>query len=188
MQGTYKVKGRQGAHLARALRDLDGVVTVEVLLIGSTESHQIGYDIVSHWERVLSADVQPYTPAAAYQPTGPADLVTLAQEAVTIYALDPARVQRAAQIAHRRYTIINAYKDEHGITIPRPSLNVLAVESDTRRGWYVVRPGSCTCKDNENGHTCKHRIAAWMHRESIIRPLATARRVSKTQILAELTA
>lgn len=188
MQGTYQVQGRQGAHLARSLKLLEGVETIEVLLIGEPESHQYGYDQVNHWERIPAAQVTAYTPAAAYPVPQYPTTISLAQEAVTVYGLDPQRVQRAAEIIHRRFAIVNAQRDEHGITISRPSIKVLAVESDRRNGWYVVRAGSCTCKDNEQGNTCKHRIAAWMYRESITRPLAAARRTTTARILAELTA
>ena len=171
----YSVKGYKGAHVLRGVR-----VTAE---FGETADLQlIGASLPFS---VPCSDVQTYTQAEAMTE---GDAVTLlAQEAVLFYGQDPARVQRAADLARKPYAVQNAQRDEAGEGIPRPSLSVMCVKGQSS-GWYVVRPGSCTCPDHKNGNTCKHRIAAWMHRELIIRPLAKARRTTPAQILAELEA
>lgn len=134
---------------------------------------------------IPAADLAPYTMDNTY--TG-ADLITiLAQESVTIYGAEAKRVHRAAQLARNPYMIQPARRDENGEPVARASYKILAVKS-SRDGWYVVHHGKCTCKDHQKGNVCKHRIAAWMRRESIARPLAAARRVETAIIMAELEA
>jgi hypothetical protein len=126
--------------------------------------------------------MEPFTQAQALAAGDP--ITMLAQEAATVYGQDPKRVQRAADLVRTPGNVQNARRDEFDEPI-KPSLKVLCVKGS--KGWYVVRAGFCQCPDNAKGHTCKHRIAAWIHRESIVRPLAQARRVEPAQIFAELT-
>ena len=127
------------------------------------------------------SDVHAFTQADA-MPEG--DSITmLAQEAVISFGADPARVNRAAELARNPYTVQQAAKDEQGETITK-SLNVFAVKGSS--GWYVVRPGACTCEDHKRGHVCKHRLAAWMYRENIVRSIAQVRKVEPSVVLAEL--
>jgi hypothetical protein len=112
-------------------------------------------------------------------------ITLLAQEAATVYNLDPKRVQRAAELARNPFAIQNARRDENDKQIT-PSLRVQCVKGS--KGWYVVRPNFCTCPDHQRGNTCKHRIAAWIHREAITRPIAQARHITPAEVFAELTA
>ena len=165
----YTVKGYKGAHYLRDLRESGEIATV----------HLVGADLPFDVDR---RDVVPFTQADAI--TEGNIYLMLAQEAAVLFGQDPARINRAVEIVRTSHAVQNANRDESGQEI-QPSLNCLCVKGSS--GWYVVRPGSCTCEDSKRGHTCKHRIAAWMHRESIIRPLAQARRVAPAVILAELT-
>jgi len=171
----YSVKNHPGAHAAtpREIHPAEGpaYTVTRVHLVGA----MLGFDVPNE-------DVTPYELTA---PAVFGDLiVTLAQEAATIYNLDPKRVQKAADLARNKYNIQPAKRDENGETIPHPSYKKVCVKGS--KGWYVVTQGSCTCEDNKRGNVCKHRIAAWMQRETIARPLAAARRVSVKEILAEV--
>jgi hypothetical protein len=166
----YAVKNHTGAHSLRDLRETDAGEIATVHLIGA----DLPYDVDRR-------DLTPYTTDSAY--TGDA-LIMLAQEAAILYGQDPGRINRATEIARRRGMVLQAHRDEDGNAIS-PSLSTICVRGAT--GWYIVRPGSCTCQDTAHGHVCKHRIAAWMHREIIIRPLAQVRRVTPAIILAELS-
>ena len=105
---------------------------------------------------------------------------TLATEAVLLYKLDPARVQRGATIANQRGMIVLAKRDENGVEI-KPDYNVIAVRSPSNpRGWYIVRKGSCTCPDAAGGTVCKHRIAAWIYKELHLRPVRIAYQSGRT--------
>lgn len=130
---------------------------------------------------VPAAIVKSYTQADAMTEGDP--IALLAQEAVILFGADPARVIRAAELARNPYTVQQAAKDEQGNPIAK-SLNVFAVKGSS--GWYVVRPGACTCEDHKRGHVCKHRLAAWMHRENIVRSIAQVRKVAPSVVLAEL--
>ncbi len=128
--------------------------------------------------RMADNAAMPYTGEAAYIfPLYP-DTESLAQEAVTTYKLDPARVQRAAEIVEGSRTNCQpAHRDENGEPINTPSYEIQAVKSQNANnsGWYLVRRGSCTCHDSrEDGNICKHRIAAWMTRELAERPARIA--------------
>lgn len=185
----YAIKDRTGAHLARNLTEGENP-TAEILLLGEPEAHTIGVQKITHWERVYMASVEYYQPQNKFEnPIAPyPTIASLAQEAATIYNLDPMRVQRAAEIVNKsRYNVQNAQRDENGVTIDSPSLKTLIVKSESGRGWYVVTQGACTCEDHKRGNTCKHRIAAWMHREMITRAHAVARHTTPAVIFAELT-
>lgn len=171
-QTLYTVKDHEGAHLLLDAREINGETVAEMQLIGAL----LPFD-------VKGADLEPFQMSNAMKTGDPIGL--LAQEAVTIYGADPKRVQKAADLARQKAAVQQAHRDENGEQI-KPSLRVLAVKGSS--GWYVVKNGTCTCKDNEQGNICKHRIAAWMHREAIARPLAAARRTTPAKILAELEA
>ena len=177
----YSVKGYKGAHLLLNVREIgiEGTpqgetnapaIIADVQLIGSPTSFSAVY-----------TDLQPFQMSEAMKEGE--TITLLAQEAVMIYGLEAKRVQRAADLARNPYNVQQAKRDELGETI-KPSLNKLIVKGS--KGWYIVTRGWCQCPDNTRGNTCKHRIAAWMHRESIVRPLAQARRVAPAVILAEL--
>ncbi len=111
---------------------------------------------------------------------------TLAKEALTRWPaqVDPARLVRAVDILQsNRWNVQLAHRDENDQPI-KPSYAVLIVRGS--HGWYVVREKSCTCPDSRAGHICKHRIAAWLYRESIIRPLAEAGLKTGAQLKKEL--
>jgi len=181
IEGLYQINGKHGGYIIRNLTGVEGFdATVEALLVGEGEVYYPSGP--SNWLRVAVEDVQPYTADNAWPAKWPGEIVSLAQEAVCVYGLDPWLVSTAAQIVHRRFSIVQARRDERGVDI-QPSLEVIAVETDSKRGWHVVRPGHCTCGDNG---ICKHRTAAWLYKEAIIRPLAAARRTTSTQIMAEL--
>ena len=181
----YTVRGKKGAHFAADIREV--MITTEpgteptpqtvadVQYIGALLPYSVPVD-----------DLTPFT--LADRDTENADTISaLAQEAVTVYGLDGKRAHRAAGIARNRYAVQVAQRDEHGETIPmeKRSHKRMAVKG-TNGGWYVVTTGSCTCPDHKNGHVCKHRIAVWMVKQSIARPIAAARRVSVPVIVAEL--
>lgn len=172
MSTLYSVNGYKGAHVVLATRDTETGSVSDVQLIGAPLPYS-----------VPTAELKPFEHSEAMSQ---GDQITLlAQEAVTVYSLDPKRVQRATQLARDPYAVQNARRDENGEQIA-PSLKVQCVKGS--KGWYVVRAGKCTCPDHAKNNTCKHRIAAWMRRESIARPLAAARHMSPAQIIAELVA
>lgn len=166
----YTVKGYKGAHMLIDMRDTDTDTICEVMLIGALNSFS-----------TPMADLAPYQLADALTEGDPITL--LAQEAATIFNADPARVQKAANLCRDPYAVQNARYDFLGEPI-KPTLKALIVKG--AHGWYNVSLKACTCKDHTQGNICKHRIAAWMHREAIIRPLAKARRVAPAVVLAEL--
>ena len=104
----------------------------------------------------------------------------LKREAVNALHQDPAMVEAALDILDTSANVQNANADENGQRI-NPSLAVLIVRGE--HGWVVVRPGSCTCGSKT---ICAHRIAAWIHRESVIRPLAQAANKNRASILKML--
>lgn len=168
----YSVLNHRGAHLMLATRETEAGTVADMQLIGALESFTVPI-----LDAVIFAQVEAMSSG---------DQITLlAQEAVTVYGLEPGRVQRAAELARDPYAVQNARRNEHGEQI-KPSLKVQCVKGS--KGWYTVRPGSCTCPDHAKGNTCKHRIAAWMRRESITRPLAEARKMTPAEVLAELIA
>ena len=170
----YSIKGYQGAHSIIDMRDTDSGTIATVQLIGSALPFSAALP-----------DLTPYQTTNAL-PTDSDIITLLAQEAAILYGADPERINKAAELARQPYAIQNARKDFLGEPI-KPSLNTLIVKGHA--GWYLVSKGSCTCPDStKRGQVCKHRIAAWMHREAIIRPLAKLRRRTPVQILAELTA
>lgn len=173
----YTIKSHPGAHILHHVRDTESGTIADVQLVGAPLPFSVPVSDV--------ADYQPAT-AAPYQAATPGDIIALAQEALTVYALDPGRIARAADLARDPYKVQQAKRDVFGGPI-KPTLNNLIVKA-SKNGWYMVTRGSCTCKDHTRGNVCKHRIAAWMHRESIIRPLAQARRTTTARILAELNA
>lgn len=111
-------------------------------------------------------------------------IVNLSDEAITKYNLEAGRVQRAAELASRPTNIQPAKFDEHGTSIT-PSYKVLAVVGSNGQ-WYVVKHKFCTCEDNKRGNICKHRIAAWMRRQSIARVHAAVRGITTEEMLKEL--
>jgi hypothetical protein len=173
----FSVKGTPGAHIVVDQRvtgfgPQPHVNIVDVKLIGADLPYSVPL-----------ADVHEFTQADRMTEGDPITL--LAQEAVLLFGADPARVIRAAELARDPHKVQQAGKDESGETIKK-SLNVFIVAGSS--GWYVVRPGSCTCEDHKRGHVCKHRLAAWMHRENIVRSLAQVRKVAPAVVLAELVA
>ena len=168
----YSVKGYKGAHVVLSTRDTEAGIIADVQLVGAPLPFS-----------APAADLTPFSHADSMSQGDPITL--LAQEAATVYSLDPKRTQRAADLVRNPTNVQQARRNEIDEPI-KPSLLMLIVKGSS--GWYIVRPNFCQCPDNARGNTCKHRIAGWMHRESIIRPLAAARRVEKSQILAELTA
>ena len=103
---------------------------------------------------------------------------TLAQEALKRWpALDPARLERAVEIASKPGMIYNARCNPGEFDV-RASNN----------GWYHVntKAKTCTCPDSQHGHVCKHRLAVWLYTESIARPAAQARRIDQAVIMGEL--
>lgn len=177
----YSIKGHTGAHLLEKLQEIhpytdpqrinDAETVARVLLVGAVDPFFVPVE-----------DLAPFTLENKYD--GEDLTTTLAQEAITIYGQDPKRVQRAADLNRDSYAVQQARKDANGEKITAPNWKTAIVKGQA--GWYVVTRGTCTCKDAEKGYTCKHRIAVWMRRESIARPLAAARRVSVAQIIAEV--
>lgn len=167
----YSVKGHSGAHYMTDIRDTDQGTTVTIQLIGADLPFCANMaDLTLYTLEKFEGDL----------------ITTLAQEAATIYGADPERVQKAATLARTPYAIQNAQRDFLDNPI-KPSIKSLIVKS-SKGGWYIVERGQCQCPDNQKGNTCKHRIAAWMHREAIARPLAQARRTTTAKILQELEA
>jgi hypothetical protein len=104
---------------------------------------------------------------------------TLAREALAKWpALDPARLERAVEIAAHPGMIYNA----------RCNAGEFDVRSSSGTGWYHVntKARTCTCKDSQSGHVCKHRLAVWLFVEARTRPQATARRIDTAVIMKEL--
>jgi hypothetical protein len=169
----YSVKGYKGAHILIDMRDTDGGIIADVQLIGASSP--------------FSASPANLAPFQMSEALTQGDLITvLAQESAVIYGADPPRIQKATELARTPYAIQNAQRDYMGEKIKSPSMKTLIVKG--RAGWYIVEKGNCQCPDNKKGNTCKHRIAAWMHREAIARPLAQARRTTPAKILQELEA
>ena len=174
----YSVKGHTGAHVLSKTQEAHHDPNS-----ATPTAYGIGY-LVGGDQTITAplSDWQPFTMAHIYQG---ADLITaLAQEAAVIYNLEPQRIAKAADLARNPYSVQQARRDEHENPINK-SIKVLCVKGSS--GWYVVRPNFCTCPDHTRGNVCKHRIAAWIHREAIVRPLAQARRVAPAVVLAELT-
>ena len=168
----YSVKGYKGAHVLTDLRETNQGTTATVQLIGA----------ISPFNATLS-DLTPFTMADKFE----GDPITqLAQEAATIYGQDPQRIQKAAALARTKGEVQPANRDYMGEQIKNPSMKTLIVKG--RAGWYIVERGNCQCPDNKKGNTCKHRIAAWMYREMIARPIAQARKTTTAKIYAELEA
>lgn len=168
----YTVREYKGAHMLIDMRDTDAGTICEVMLIGALNSFS-----------AQMADLTPYQLADALTEGDPITL--LAQEAATIFNAEPMRVQKAANLCRNPYAVQNARFDFLGEPI-KPTLKALIVKGS--HGWYNVSLKACTCKDHAQGNICKHRIAAWMHREAIIRPLAKATRKDRAAILAQLEA
>ena len=154
------------------MRETDSGTLAEMLLIGAILPYS-----------APMAEFTPYT-LTTLNPQQYDSITLLAQEAATIYNQDPARVQKAAILARTKSAVQNARYDFLGNPI-KPTLKNMIVKGAA--GWYNVSPKSCTCPDHAKGNTCKHRIAAWMHKESIIRPLAQVTRKTTAQVFAELT-
>jgi hypothetical protein len=97
---------------------------------------------------------------------------TLIEEAANKWHIDAARLQKAAAIAAGRTNIY--------------SHNCKPGEYDVRSqgnpgGWYRVntKAHTCTCKNSQRGHICKHRIAVWLYTETIKRNLNEARQAGR---------
>ena len=163
---TYSLKCANGAYMF--LRETNQEpFTHTFQLIGSVPPLTITTTDDAH---------EPYTGATAYNfPLYP-DVESLAQEAVINFKLDPARVQRAAEIVRASRTNCQpARRDENGEPIQSPSYEVHAVKSQKDNAWYVVKRGYCSCHDSrEDGNICKHRVAAWITRELAERPARIA--------------
>jgi hypothetical protein len=91
----------------------------------------------------------------------------VADEALAHYGwgLDPDRVGPALKLLtdYNAGTIVMpAQRDE--FDFPANGQNLWIVRPTRGRGWYYVRPDahSCTCKDSQLGHICKHRIAVYL--------------------------
>lgn len=175
----YSITGQTGAYYLSRMQEAhhdpkDDTPTPYALvyLIGGTES-----------TTVPAADLRPFTLDNKY--TGADTITALAQEAVILYGADPKRVQRGADIARNPHKVQQARRDYMDMPI-KPTLKTIIVKSESGKGWYIVTKGTCQCKDP--APICKHRIAAWIYREAITRPLAQARRTTPAAILAELEA
>jgi hypothetical protein len=157
----YAVAGYTGAHTA-TMREIhaDPATDKPTRLIARV--HLIG--AIDPFEIELT-DLRPFNPATDQYRDGSL-YTTLAQEAAVIYGLDPARIHRAIEIINTTGAIMPAKYDEQGNAIPKPSYALMYVRATNGRGFYLVTKGTCTCPDHKNGHTCKHRIAAWMMREA----------------------
>ncbi len=160
----YSVAGHTGAHMLIDVRAAESGEIADVQLIGALLPFSVPI-----------ADLTPFTPADRFPSQKYATLASLAQEAVTVYGLDPARVQRAVMLLQNRTNVQQARYDELGEAIT-PSLDKLIVKAESKPGWYVVTRGVCNCKDHSQGNVCKHRIAAWIFREVISRNQVAARR------------
>lgn len=104
---------------------------------------------------------------------------SLAQEAAARWPqLDPARIERAVEIAAKPGTIYNA-------KCPPGEFDV---RNSKGNGWYRVstKAKTCTCPDHIKGHVCKHRLAVWLFVEARTRAAAQVRRVPQAQIVREL--
>ena len=180
MKTLYTIKDLKGAHYVEEYRpiypnasDTPSHYVAVVRLVGAIAHFVVNPD-----------DLTPFT--LADRATFDDWVVNLAQEAATLYNLDPQRVQRAAEIVRSSRTAVQmAKRDEFGEPIAQPSYKKMIVKG-SKSGWYVVTRGSCTCKDHANGHTCKHRIAAWIKKESIIRPIAALGHKSIIELRQEL--
>lgn len=176
----YSIKGQTGAHVLSKIQEAHHDPTndtptpyARVFLLGASGEGQT----------VPAADLRPFTLDNKY--TGADTITALAQEAAILYGADPARIQRGADIARNPYRVQQARRDFMGEQI-KPNLKTIIVQSDSGNGWYIVTKGTCQCKDR--APICKHRIAAWIYREAITRPLAQARRTTPAVILAEMEA
>jgi hypothetical protein len=90
--------------------------------------------------------------------------LSLALELSTRWGLDEPRTIRALNlVAGNGQNVKRAKKNEVGQRID-PSDSLWIVRSSNGGGWYYVKPEekSCTCKDHQNGHVCKHRRAVWL--------------------------
>lgn len=91
----------------------------------------------------------------------------LAAEAEARWHAEPIRLQKAVEIVTNRYQIYfkNCPEGEYD------------VRSQAGSGWYHVdtKKKTCTCKDSQSGHICKHRLAVWLYTEQINRTMEAAR-------------
>jgi hypothetical protein len=103
----------------------------------------------------------------------------LATEALAKWPqLDPARVERAVQIASNQTMIYEDRKEKFS----------WSVRNSKGNGWYTVhtKRRTCTCRDSQQGNICKHRLAVWLHIEIRTREAAQARRVPQSVIMQQL--
>lgn len=178
----YSVKGFSGAHFMHGMRECEITETpgaepikkifAKVQLIGSLLPFDVPFEDLSMFD--LSNKYQ-----------GEDITISLAQEAATIYNQEAKRVQKAAELNRDTFAVQIAKRDKFGDPIHYPTWKT-AIVKGSDGGWYVISKGECTCQDHKRGNTCKHRIAVWMRRESIARPLAAARRVPVAQIISEV--
>jgi len=177
----YTLPNHPGAHIINSMRDVSDTDPAATYTVADVQL--IGAPLA--FTAPLS-DLRIFTPAASLPNDDSQDIITrLAQEAITVYGLDLQRIIKAAELARGRNNILPARRDYMDQPIKNASLKLLCVRGS--KGWYLVTRGSCTCPDNR-GHVCKHRIAAWIYRETIARPLAKARRTTTAKILQELEA
>ena len=91
---------------------------------------------------------------------------SLAAEAETRYHAEPSRLLKAVEIATKGTTNI------FNTRCPDGSYDVRS--QSALNAWYRVdtKAHTCTCKDSQRGHACKHRLAVWLYTEQIKRTRA----------------
>ena len=102
---------------------------------------------------------------------------SLAAEAEARWKVDSARLLKAIEIVTGRTNIYNHHC----------SPGEYDVRSQTAlNGWYHVdtHAHTCTCKDSQRGHVCKHRLAVWLYTEQIKRTQDEAIRSGQKAYLA----
>jgi phage gp16-like protein len=99
----------------------------------------------------------------------------LAAEAEARWQASPARLLKAVEIASSRCMIYNQ----------RCPQGEYDVRSQTAlNSWHHVDTNrhTCTCKDSQTGHVCKHRLAVWLYVEQRKREQLEAYRSGAGQI------
>jgi len=110
----YSVTGYEGAHVLLSVRATETGEIADVQFIGAPLPFSTPRE-----------NVRPYTQAAAV-PGASATIEALAQEAVTVYELEPLRVQRAAELFRGMMSVQMARRNFLGESIT-PSLKIIMV-------------------------------------------------------------
>lgn len=94
---------------------------------------------------------------------------SLAAEAEARWHPDHTHLLKAVEIASGRNNIYN-------LRCPEGEYDVRSQVS--LNGWYHVdtKRHTCTCKDSQQGHVCKHRLAVWLYVEEQTRTMAEIKR------------